>query len=228
MAPGPFKAAVVGSTGAVGKALVAALLASPAWSRVVLLVRRPFRLPDALGGEAATQQAETEGRLEQHVVDFDALEGAQAHLQGVDAAFCTLGTTRSAAGSADAFRQVDLHYVDRVAALAAACGVPLFSLCSSKGANAGSWLLYFRTKGEAEEAVKAKAFERVAIFRPPMLRRGKDARFGEKVVEALTFGIGSVSVEAVAEAMRQDAEAYLAGERATGDQPAVTVVTAFA
>ncbi len=61
-----------------------------------------------------------------------------------------------AAGSAEAFKKVDLHYVEAAAKAAAAAGVPHFSLVSAQGARAGLWasdlkpfhgLLYAKTKG---------------------------------------------------------------------------------
>ena len=76
--------------------------------------------------------------------------------------------------------QVDLTYVEETAQLAKAAGVRHFSLVSSESANpnmpASNFLplhplLFMRTKGQAEEAVKRCGFERVSIFRPGMLDR---------------------------------------------------------
>ena len=61
------------------------------------------------------------------------------------------------AGSADAFRKVDLDYVAASARAASAGGVPHFSLVSAQGARAGVWasdlklfhgLLYMKVKGQ--------------------------------------------------------------------------------
>ncbi len=62
-----------------------------------------------------------------------------------------------AAGSAEAFRKVDLHYVEATARAAKAARVPHFSLVSAVGANAKIWasdlkpfhgLLYTKIKGQ--------------------------------------------------------------------------------
>lgn len=86
-----------------------------------------------------------------------ALEQARASLGHEDtstnmpyvAAFCCLGTTRKAAGSAEAFRKVDL---DIVVSFAKLCLLHAharhFAMVSSYGANANSWFLYMQTKGE--------------------------------------------------------------------------------
>ena len=61
-----------------------------------------------------------------------------------------------AAGSAEAFKKVDLHYVEATARAAVAGGVPQFGLVSAQGARAGIWasdwkpfhgLLYAKCKG---------------------------------------------------------------------------------
>jgi oxidoreductase len=61
------------------------------------------------------------------------------------------------AGSADAFRKVDLDYVAASARAASAGGVPHFSLVTAQGARAGVWasdlkpfhgLLYMKVKGQ--------------------------------------------------------------------------------
>jgi oxidoreductase len=70
---------------------------------------------------------------------MDALEAQSSAFAGADAVFCTLGSTRAAAGSAAAFRTVDLDYVDKAAAAARAARVPHFSLLTAQGARAGVW-----------------------------------------------------------------------------------------
>lgn len=65
-------------------------------------------------------------------------EGAAA-FDGADSVFCTLGTTRGAAGSAEAFKKVDYEYVAATARAAKAGGVPHFSLLTAQGANPNQW-----------------------------------------------------------------------------------------
>ena len=73
-------------------------------------------------------------------VDFERLD--ELVLPEVDDVFCCLGTTRRAAGSAAAFRRVDLDYVVAFARLAKRAGARRFLLVSSLGASTRSRLLY--------------------------------------------------------------------------------------
>ena len=112
---------------------------------------------------------------------MDALEQQSGALAGAEAVFVTLGTTRDAAGSAAAYRRVDLTFVDKAAAAAKAASVPQLLLLTSKGANARLWhsdhklchsLFYLHIKGAAEEAAAAHGFAHFSAFRPGMLDRG--------------------------------------------------------
>ncbi|KAF6254857.1 hypothetical protein COO60DRAFT_1703115 [Scenedesmus sp. NREL 46B-D3] len=225
IAPPGMSALVLGGTGAVGHHIVQQLLASDQWSRVITVGRREVALPEGQPGAS---------KLQQVVVDMDALQAqAGGSFSGVDAVFCALGTTRldagggddagsaevfkQDAGSAEVFKKVDHEYVAAAAAAAQAAGVPYFGLVSAAGANAGlpsaDWrllhpLLYTRTKGLAEEAVKGQGFVRAGIFRPGMLDRGDKARAIEKWFAPLT---GAIPVADVAKAMVADAAAFKAG-----------------
>ncbi len=197
-----------------GRELIAQLAASPRWGRVVAVVRRASASSDFPAGAEAL------------VVDFDAL-AADAGLRAALAAapartgvFCALGTTRGAAGSAEAFRKVDYGYVAAAAGAAAAAKTPWFGLVSAVGANARLWgpswklghgLLYSKTKGEAEAAVCAAGFARAAIARPGLIERGAAVRTTEKIFSLL---MPSVPAARVAAALVADAEAALGGQGA--------------
>ena len=112
---------------------------------------------------------------------MDTLETQSAAFEGAEAVFVTLGTTRDAAGSAAAYRRIDLDFVDKAAAAAKAANVPQFLLMTSKGANARVWhsdykifhsLFYMHIKGAAEEAAARHGFAHFTAFRPGMLDRG--------------------------------------------------------
>ncbi|WIA24116.1 hypothetical protein OEZ85_013714 [Tetradesmus obliquus] len=222
-----MSALVLGGTGAVGHHIVQQLLASDQWSKVITVGRREVPLPADQPGASKLQQVvvnmdalqrEAAGIVSNVVVNMDALQSeAAGSFAGVDAVFCALGTTRADAGSADGFRKVDHDYVAAAAAAAKAAGVPYFGLVSAQGAAAGvpssDWrllhpLLYTRTKGLAEEAVKGQGFARVGIFRPGMLDRGDKARSIEKLFAPLT---GAIAVSDVARVMLADAAAFKAG-----------------
>jgi uncharacterized protein YbjT (DUF2867 family) len=116
-------------------------------------------------------------------VDFERLD--EFVLPAADDAFCCLGTTRRAAGSAAAFRRVDLDYVVAFARLAKRSGALRFLLVSSLGASSRSPLLYTRTKGECEAAIEAIGFTTVVIVRPSFL---VGARAQARLSETLALG----------------------------------------
>lgn len=231
--PQPLHAVVVGGTGAIGREVLGQLLASARWGSVTAVGRRAAEAP----AEYRSQSGYDAGKLKQVVVDMDRMEeDAGVAFAGADSVFCCLGTTRGAAGTADAFRKVDLHYVEAAARAAAAGGVPHFSLVSAQGAKAGVWasdwkpfhgLLYMQTKGKAEEAVKGVGFRYTTILRPGLLDRGELARGNEKLVLKL---MSNVSVAKVAQVMLTDAERFhdarRSGAGGSGEQaqPAVKVL----
>lgn len=148
-------ALVAGGSGLVGSALLPLLLRASEYARVHVLSRRPLPLEHA--------------RLANRVVRFDAalepqLKGLRCH-----DAFCCLGTTRRAAGSAAGFRAVDFDLVLSFARAALALGAERFVLVSSVGADARSRNLYLRVKGEGELAVEALRFRSLYILQPSLL-----------------------------------------------------------
>ncbi|MBS0027889.1 oxidoreductase [Chitinophaga sp. 22321] len=147
-------AIVIGATGLTGTHLVAALLKDPYFSKVKVLVRKPW--------------AHARPGLESIIVDFDDRESLAAALQG-DVLFCCIGTTIRKAGSQENFREVDYGIPVKCAEIAHEQGVAQFALMSSIGADPHSRNFYLRTKGETEEAVQSSGFSGVYIFRPSVL-----------------------------------------------------------
>ena len=95
-------ALLLGGTGAVGKKLLAELLASDEWTRVGEYGRRV---------SAPTPESSSAGKLEQKTIDFEALDGAGLKAGRWDVVFVTLGTTRANAGSAAQFEKIDRECV---------------------------------------------------------------------------------------------------------------------
>lgn len=145
-------ALVAGGTGLVGGRLLQLLGHDERYHQVTSLVRR---------------EAPARAGVKSHLVDFGRLD--ELSLEHVDDAFCCLGTTRRAAGSARAFRRVDLDYVVSFARLARRARAVRFLLVSSLGASPRSSFLYTRTKGECEAAIQAIGFPTVVILRPSFL-----------------------------------------------------------
>ncbi|EGZ07286.1 hypothetical protein PHYSODRAFT_348186 [Phytophthora sojae] len=199
-----YVALVQGATGAVGRDLVAELVQSPLCSRVVALTRR--EIPETQWGQAfpSMDVAAAQTKLEIVPVDFEELHRDWKKVAGsVDAAFSCLGTTRKDAGSAEAFRKVDLEYVTKFAQLAKDAGVPYFGLLTASNANKDSWFLYPQTKGEVEENIKKLEFERTSIFRPGLINRGELARTVESIAGYL---LPSVTTRAIAKGILVDYE----------------------
>eukprot|EP00002_Diphylleia_rotans_P004688 TRINITY_DN1359_c0_g2_i1.p1 TRINITY_DN1359_c0_g2~~TRINITY_DN1359_c0_g2_i1.p1 ORF type:complete len:226 (+),score=35.37 TRINITY_DN1359_c0_g2_i1:74-751(+) len=158
----PLKAVVFGATGAVGKWVVHELLSSSKFSQVVTVTRRYASYP---GYESADGKS-VHPKLVQVVADYENLSAVADQFNGADAAFCCLGTTRAQAGSAEAFRKVDLDYVVSSAKVSHEKNIKHYSLVSAINADANSMLLYPQTKGEAEEEIKKIGFPQLSIYRP--------------------------------------------------------------
>ncbi len=212
-----YRAIVLGATGAVGSALVEALLRSERCAGVVTLGRRTS---EALA--ARTRAA----KLDARVVDLEALEAAtRAAAVGCDVAFCALGIGQPSKVSEAEFRRVDLGYARAFASGARAAGVRHFSLLTSVGANHRSRIRYLRVKGEVEEAVKALGFPQTSLVRPSVLITPK-ARFGLedhvlRVVMPLTSWaiprkLHEITTADLGRAFVLDAEAVLACAGAAG------------
>ncbi len=168
-------AIVLGATGLVGRHLVAALLAHPAYTEVVCLVRRPMASP----------MASPMAKRKNVVIDFDRMHDFGNCFAGDDLFIC-LGTTRAKAGSDAAFRKVDYEYVVQAARLAADNNCKQCLLVSSVGADAQSSLLYPKTKGEAEDRVKTMPFWATHILQPSLLLGERDeVRIGESIFAVL-------------------------------------------
>jgi oxidoreductase len=186
--PGGRRAVLLGGTGATGSKVLAELLRREEWSSVVSLGRRVVYDSD-----------ETRPlKLREMIVDYEYLEASSVGAwSNTDVVFDCLGTTRSAAGSAAKFVRIERDYTASAARLAKAAGVKHFSVISAQGSNPQIWvpselihpLLYMRTLGEKEDAVRRQGFERSSIFRPGMLDREKGDRWAEKVIHAIIGGL---------------------------------------
>jgi oxidoreductase len=90
-----YTALVVGSTGAVGRDVVAELVASATCAKVIALTRREIPQDQWATSFPAMDSAAAQGKLEIRPVDFDSLSESDIKQDDkIDAAFCCLGTTR--------------------------------------------------------------------------------------------------------------------------------------
>lgn len=152
-------ALVFGATGLVGKFIVNSLLSNDNFIKVKAITRRVMKI---------TQNDKFQNIL---IKDFNRLsEEKEKIFQGATHVFCSLGTTRSKAGSAQEFYRVDHDIVMNIASLSKEFDtIKWFGYVSSFGANSNSYFLYPRTKGQVEEDLFIKKLPQVQIYRPGFL-----------------------------------------------------------
>lgn len=164
----PRTVLLAGATGLVGRALLQQLLEHPGVAHVHVLLRR------------AAPSLAAHPRLELHLVDFAHLK----RLPRADDAYIALGTTIKAAGSQQAFRQVDHDHVVAVARAAREAGARRLAVVSALGADRDSRVFYNRVKGEMEADAAALGYDEVCFAQPSLLlgdrgALGQPERFGE-------------------------------------------------
>ncbi|KAF9814838.1 hypothetical protein IEO21_04890 [Rhodonia placenta] len=151
-------ALIVGATGATGRHILRALLASTVFTRVGEFGRK-------VTPEDQIAEHKASGKLVQKVIDFERVAEEGLGEGKWDVVFITLGTTRKAAGSAEIYvvnaaraaKTQDPAHKQRVVYL------------SSAGADASSHFLYTRSKGLTEQGLASIGFDDVIIFRPSFL-----------------------------------------------------------
>jgi uncharacterized protein YbjT (DUF2867 family) len=168
---------IAGGTGLVGRITLAKALDDARVTQVVAPTRKA--LP-------------SHPKLVNPLVDYEALP-PEADWWTCDAVICALGTTRAKAGSAEAFHRIDHDYPLMVARHARAQGAQAFALVSAIGADAGSRLLYNRTKGEVEASIGALDYRSYTIVRPGLIGGQRDEfRPMERVSDAILTVLGPV------------------------------------
>ena len=162
-------AVIAGSTGAIGRQLMALLIASLRFEKILVLHHRPT----PYAGQP---------KVEQRVVDFAAIPAAPAAGDVPAAVFCCVGTTQRRAGSTEAFQRVDREVPIALARWAAVCDAQCFVGISSVDARASARSIYLKTKGEMERGVAAAGVGSTYLLRPSLLAGGRDEyRLAERV-----------------------------------------------
>ena len=161
------KALIVGASGLIGGHCLQTLLDDSFYTEVIALVRKPILT--------------THRKLKVVVTDFTDLEQVLAPISAHDV-YCCLGTTIKKAGSPEAFRKIDFALVVTIAELMKKQGAEQFLVISSIGANKDSKVLYNRTKGEMEEALRGLDYDCLRIIRPSLLLGEREEfRIGERI-----------------------------------------------
>jgi uncharacterized protein YbjT (DUF2867 family) len=182
-----MKILVVGGSGLVGRELLKELQ-NRTGNQVTSLVRK------------IQSDSQTNGGISERVFDFNSEQSyAVLSQERFDIVFCCLGTTRKKAGSAEAFRLVDLDYPRKILA-AVKDSTPVFALISSVGADTPKGL-YLQTKAELEAAVQQSGL-RFVIVRPSLLLGERsEFRLGERIATLAAKPLASIMAHHLGEKM---------------------------
>eukprot|EP00927_Polykrikos_kofoidii_P077299 TRINITY_DN74254_c0_g1_i1.p1 TRINITY_DN74254_c0_g1~~TRINITY_DN74254_c0_g1_i1.p1 ORF type:complete len:279 (-),score=33.15 TRINITY_DN74254_c0_g1_i1:371-1207(-) len=169
----PFKAVVLGGSGACGGAVVRRLILADDVTQVTVLTRRPITEFDAFP------------KVKQHLDDMSDLErlrqlGTTDIMVGHDVAFMLLGVGTARNVSRAALQRVDVDIPTSFAHAARVAGVAHMSVMTAVGANSsardsgeithGGSGTYNQIKGMLEDAMVRAAFPgSLRIFRPAMI-----------------------------------------------------------
>jgi uncharacterized protein YbjT (DUF2867 family) len=149
-------ATVIGATGLIGSHLVELLSGDKHFTRVRIIARR---MPDKV-----PQGAEV------RVIDFEDPVAFRSAVEGSDALFCAVGTTRKKVkGNMEAYRKVDHDIPVNAARHCHESGCGRYLMVSAVGASSKTGNFYLKFKGDAENAIAASGIPSVSIFRPSML-----------------------------------------------------------
>ena len=165
------KILILGATGLIGGLLTRKLVERGRDKTLHLLLRRPYR--------------EDVGKAKVHVQLQENWPATIAKIKPAIVISC-LGSTMKKAGSKEEFAAVDRDLVGAVAAAAKAAGAKQFIAVSSTMADSSASSFYLKTKGEAEDLMRAQQFDRLDIIRPGLLRgeRTNETRVGESLAIA--------------------------------------------
>jgi uncharacterized protein YbjT (DUF2867 family) len=158
-----FAVMILGGTGQVGSATVAALLAIPECREVVMVTRKPIaprlRVRNVVLDTGAADFAERTAALAREVLS-----------QGPASAVSCVGVgTGSARWSEEELKRLELGVVGAFARGCHDGGIAQFCLLSTAGSTARSRFRYARIMGMKEDTVRDIGFARLAIFRPGII-----------------------------------------------------------
>lgn len=201
------KAVVIGSTGATGRHLTKKLVESQFFEKVYVICRRKFDYKIEKNASCLEEKL---------VTDIAKFKMSDLGIGPVDCGFSCFGSTRSQAGSGDAFKALELSVIGNFIQELIIHGGRFLGLISSTGANINSWFLYPQVKGKIEKMCADSDISQVFIYRPGFLECNREQpRIGEQVLSYLT-PVGnyfcpkrfSIRVEDLAEAILFDYKIY--------------------
>ena len=166
-------AILIGATGLIGGHILQILLSDDRFSRLRILVRKPFDV--------------SHPKLQVHVVDFSNENDFRERLGSADTIFCAIGTTQQKVkGDKGAYERIDYAIPYTAAMFGKDAGVRKFLLVSSVGADPGSGNFYLQLKGKTEKAIKTCGIKSIHFFRPSiLLGERRESRPGESIGKVL-------------------------------------------
>lgn len=178
---------LLGATGLVGNHLLAKLLTADTPHQILSIGRTKPALPKQFKnatqeiGSTSKQFEFIESDLQSEEKTSEIITAFQTE-SAVDLLICCLGTTIKAAGSRQAFFNVDHDLVLKSAKSARQCGIKRMMLISAINANDQSNVFYSKVKGQAEQSLKALGFSQLVIIKPSLLMGQRNTfRFAESV-----------------------------------------------
>jgi uncharacterized protein YbjT (DUF2867 family) len=161
-----FRVLIIGATGQVGSAVIAALAAQPSCAEVVMVNRREV----SLTGDPRVRQMVMDTADAQFPAEVTRLAQRMVALgDPVCGASCVGVGKGSMQWSEEKLKALEIGVVGGFARGCRAGGITRFSLLSAAGSTAKSRVRYARIMGLKEEAVREIGFERLAIFRPGII-----------------------------------------------------------
>ena len=197
-----FKAIMIGATGATGSHLLLQLLSNDKCVKITSISRRPLKI-----------DKKNNKKLNEILIDnLNDLSSTETAWKGNDVFFNCIGTTRTKAGSANKFLNIEFGISLEAAKMAFNANIPHACLISAKGVNHKIWgpafihpLFYMKIIGKKEQTILNNyKFKYATIFQPGMLSRlqSKDSLI-EKFMQRKNI---KLRVDLLAEAMIKEAE----------------------
>lgn len=167
-------AVILGASGSVGRALLAEVVGSKGFARVIVITRRPLARPSPAEVEERVVPEMSPGQLEAAVLD--ALKDCRGEAVGFSVLGVGAGTARLSLAEHRAV-DVDLNAAfaralkasGKVSQLAFMSAIGADIRAGTTGSGAAGMPRYARVKGEAEAAVTAQGPAIVSILRPSVI-----------------------------------------------------------
>jgi uncharacterized protein YbjT (DUF2867 family) len=161
---------LIGASGLIGSKILESSLINENVSQVSLIVRTKLNLKHRKINQIILPEFSTE-----KIISIELPTK-------VDIAFCGLGTTIKAAGSKNAFKNVDCEYVVAFAKLILKNKIPSLLIVSALGANPTSKIFYSRIKGVMELNISNLGITNLYFLKPSLLiGERKNKRLGEEL-----------------------------------------------